>query len=63
MEDSRVTTFVKTNGLGNDYLVLRESTLAFPLTPAAVRRLCDRHRKRVNRYVLRAGGLRVPDLD
>jgi diaminopimelate epimerase len=44
MEDSRVTTFVKSHGLGNDYLVLRESTLAFPLTPAAVRRLCDRHR-------------------
>jgi diaminopimelate epimerase len=39
-----VTTFVKSHGLGNDYLVLRESTLAFALTPDAVRRLCDRHR-------------------
>ena len=39
-----MTTFVKSHGLGNDYLVLRESTLAFPLTPAAVRRLCERHR-------------------
>jgi diaminopimelate epimerase len=44
MEDTRVTTFVKSHGLGNDYLVLRESTLGFPLTPVAVRRLCDRHR-------------------
>jgi diaminopimelate epimerase len=44
MEDVRVTTFVKAHGLGNDYLVLRESAIAFPLTPDAIRRLCDRHR-------------------
>jgi len=35
--------FVKAHGLGNDYLVLEEAALTFPLTPAAIRLLCHRH--------------------
>jgi len=35
--------FVKAHGLGNDYLVLEEAALAFPLTSAAIRLLCHRH--------------------
>jgi diaminopimelate epimerase len=35
--------FVKAHGLGNDYLVLEEAALPFPLTPAAIRLLCHRH--------------------
>jgi len=39
-----VTRFVKGHGLGNDYLVLEGKDLDFPLTPAAIQRLCDRNR-------------------
>ena len=35
--------FFKGHGLGNDYLVLDPDELDFRLTPARVRRLCDRH--------------------
>lgn len=35
--------FVKSQALGNDYLVLEAAHLDAPLTPAAVRRLCHRH--------------------
>ncbi|MFB3816662.1 MAG: diaminopimelate epimerase [Candidatus Methylomirabilales bacterium] len=35
--------FVKSHGLGNDYLVLDEAALSFRLTPEAVRRICDPH--------------------
>jgi diaminopimelate epimerase len=35
--------FEKWQALGNDYLIVEASALSFPLTPAAVRRLCDRH--------------------
>jgi len=35
--------FEKWQALGNDYLILEASDLSFPLTAAAVRRLCDRH--------------------
>jgi diaminopimelate epimerase len=35
--------FVKAHGLGNDYLVLEEAALTFPLTLAAIRLLCHRH--------------------
>jgi diaminopimelate epimerase len=35
--------FEKWTALGNDYLILEASALSFPLTPDAVRRLCDRH--------------------
>jgi diaminopimelate epimerase len=35
--------FFKGHGLGNDYLVVDPAELDFTLTPARVRRLCDRH--------------------
>ena len=35
--------FFKGHGLGNDYLALDGDHLPFPLTPPAVRLLCDRH--------------------
>ncbi|HEV8601883.1 MAG TPA: diaminopimelate epimerase [Gaiellaceae bacterium] len=35
--------FSKWHGLGNDYLLVERAELAFPLTPARVRRLCDYH--------------------
>ncbi len=35
--------FVKAHALGNDYIVLDPAQLSFPLTPEAIRRLCDRH--------------------
>jgi diaminopimelate epimerase len=35
--------FFKGHGLGNDYLALDPRELDFPVTPARVRRLCDRH--------------------
>ena len=36
--------FAKGHALGNDYLVVEPAHLSFALTPAMVRRLCDRHR-------------------
>lgn len=38
-----MTRFVKSHGLGNDYLVLEEATLGFPLTPVAIRLVCHRN--------------------
>jgi len=40
---ARLTTneFVKSHALGNDYIVLDASQLGFPLTPEAVRTICD----------------------
>jgi diaminopimelate epimerase len=35
--------FEKWQALGNDYLILEERDLAFPLTPARIRRLCESH--------------------
>lgn len=35
--------FVKSHGLGNDYIVLNEADLSFRLTPETVRFLCHRH--------------------
>jgi diaminopimelate epimerase len=35
--------FEKWQALGNDYLIVEASEVSFPLTAAAVRRLCDRH--------------------
>lgn len=35
--------FVKSHALGNDYIVLDEQQLSRPLTPEAVRRICDVH--------------------
>jgi diaminopimelate epimerase len=35
--------FEKWQALGNDYVILEEAALPWPLTPGRVRRLCDRH--------------------
>lgn len=35
--------FVKSHGLGNDYFVLDEATLSFPLSEQNIRKLCDVH--------------------
>jgi len=35
--------FVKSHALGNDYIVLDPAGISFRLTPAAVRRICDRN--------------------
>ena len=35
--------FVKSHGLGNDYIVLDQAQLSRPLTPEAVRTICDYH--------------------
>jgi diaminopimelate epimerase len=39
-----LTHFVKSHGLGNDYLVVEPVNLSFELTPCAVRLICDRNR-------------------
>ena len=39
----RAVRFEKWQALGNDYLIVESAELAFPLAPAAVRRLCDPH--------------------
>ena len=36
-------SFSKWHGLGNDYLLVEQAELAFPLTPERVQRLCDYH--------------------
>jgi diaminopimelate epimerase len=36
--------FVRSHGLGNDYLVVDPQRVAFPLTPEAVKLLCDRNK-------------------
>ncbi|MEX2355451.1 MAG: diaminopimelate epimerase [Thermaerobacterales bacterium] len=38
-----MTSFVKSHGLGNDYIVLDGRDLGFPLKEDAVRLICDRH--------------------
>ncbi len=35
--------FVKSHALGNDYIVLDQAQLSQPLTPAAIRQICDIH--------------------
>src|SRR4030067_751845 len=35
--------FVKSHALGNDYIVMDPQALSFPLTPQAIRMICDRH--------------------
>jgi len=35
--------FVKSHGLGNEYIILDESSIGFPLTSRAIRRLCNVH--------------------
>jgi len=39
-----VPHYVKSHGLGNDYIVIDPSRVPFKITPEAVRLLCDRHR-------------------
>ena len=36
--------YVKSHGLGNDYLVIDPARVPFALTPASIRLICDRHR-------------------
>jgi len=35
--------FVKSHALGNDYIIVDPAALSFPLTPRAIRLICDRH--------------------
>ena len=35
--------FAKGHGLGNDYIVISEADLPRPLSPGAIRRICDRN--------------------
>lgn len=39
----RRNSFVKSHALGNDYIVMDPGALSFPLTPEAIRLICDRH--------------------
>lgn len=39
-----VAHYVKSHGLGNDYIVIDPATVPFKITPDAVRLICDRHR-------------------
>lgn len=39
----RVSFFVKSHGLGNDYIVLDGTRVTFPVDERSVRRICDRH--------------------
>jgi diaminopimelate epimerase len=39
-----VAHYVKSHGLGNDYIVIDPANVPFALTPEAVRLICDRHR-------------------
>jgi len=38
-----VAHYVKSHGLGNDYIVIDPASVPFAVTPAAVRLICDRH--------------------
>ena len=40
----RVAHYVKSHGLGNDYIVIDPAKVPFAVTPEAVRLICDRHR-------------------
>jgi diaminopimelate epimerase len=35
--------FVKSHGLGNEYIVLDSAQISFPLSPEAIRTICDHH--------------------
>ena len=39
-----VAHYVKSHGLGNDYIVIDPANVPFTVTPEAVRLICDRHR-------------------
>ena len=36
-------SFVKSHGLGNDYIVLNQDEISFKLTENAIRKICDVH--------------------
>ena len=40
----QVAHYVKSHGLGNDYIVIDPAKVPFEVTPEAVRLICDRHR-------------------
>ena len=35
--------FVKSHGLGNDYIILNQYEISFELTPKAIQKICDVH--------------------
>ncbi len=39
----KTNMFVKSHGLGNDYIVLDSEQLDFELTPERIKRICDVH--------------------
>src|SRR6267143_5913339 len=39
-----VPHYVKSHGLGNDYIVIDPAKVPFAVTPEAIRLICDRHR-------------------
>lgn len=41
---SAVAHYVKSHGLGNDYIVIDPAKVPFAVTPDAIRLICDRHR-------------------
>jgi diaminopimelate epimerase len=41
---SAMAHYVKSHGLGNDYIVIDPANVPFTVTPEAVRLICDRHR-------------------
>lgn len=41
---SAMAHYVKSHGLGNDYIVIDPANVPFAVTPEAVRLICDRHR-------------------
>ena len=44
MMGRQVAHYVKSHGLGNDYIVIDPRRVPFAVTPDAARRICDRHR-------------------
>jgi len=57
-----VARFTKGHGLGNDYLVMEEGDLDFPLAPAAVRWICHRNWGVGSDGILLRTGSRVADV-
>ncbi len=58
-----INQFVKSHGLGNDYNVLDEGRLTRPLTPEAVRRICDVHYGVGSDGILLLAGEKPPGAD
>ncbi len=38
-----INSFIKSHGLGNDYIVLNSEDISFPITPESIKRICDVH--------------------